>query len=140
MSELTPLLIGLVGTIIGAAPMVLVALINRGKTNAEGSSILSAAYVGLVKPQAEVIDRLKLELAEQTKQANEWQRKYNKSNSCAHKATAHFVAAKAVAKDFSNCSCSAWSRPCLFLKIAKRAQKRCARSDSPPKAAVKSSH
>lgn len=83
MSELTPLLIGLVGTIIGAAPMVLVALINRGKTQAEGSSILSAAYVGLVKPQAEVIDRLKLELAEQTKQANEWQRKYNRSNSCA---------------------------------------------------------
>lgn len=83
MSELTPLLIGLLGTIIGAAPMVLVALINRGKTNAEGSSILSAAYVGLVKPQAEVIDRLKLELTEQTRQANDWQRRYNRSNSCA---------------------------------------------------------
>lgn len=61
MVDLVPLLIGLVGTLIGAAPAVIVALINRKKTSAEGDNILSAAYVGLVDPMGKVIDRLKVE-------------------------------------------------------------------------------
>lgn len=61
MVDLVPLLIGLVGTLIGAAPAVIVALINRKKTSAEGVNILSAAYVGLVEPQGKIIDRLKAE-------------------------------------------------------------------------------
>lgn len=83
MTDLTPILIGLIGTLIGAAPSVVVALINRNKTNAEGSSILSAAYVGLVEPQGRVIDRLKKELDEKTTEADDWQNRYNRANGCA---------------------------------------------------------
>lgn len=61
MNDLVPLLIGLVGTLIGAAPAVIAAFINRKKTSAEGVNILSAAYVGLVEPQGRIIDRLKAE-------------------------------------------------------------------------------
>jgi len=63
MDEWTSVLIGLLGTLIGASPAVIIALLNRGKTQAEGAGILSAAYVGLVQPQGQVIDRLKSELA-----------------------------------------------------------------------------
>lgn len=83
MSDVIPLLIGLLGTIIGATPAIIVALINRNKTNAEGVNILSAAYAGLVQPQGQIIDRLKAELLESDRQFDDLMSRYSKLLSCA---------------------------------------------------------
>ncbi len=72
MSELTPLLIGLVGTVIGSLPMLISALANRGKTHVENDSVLVKTALDLLSVSKEQAD-----------EAEDWHRKFNKANACA---------------------------------------------------------
>lgn len=83
MSDLVPLLIGLIGTLIGASPMLIRELAGRRKASAEGTSVLVQTALNLLPAQGSMITELQARLAAAQADADDWHKKYTKANACA---------------------------------------------------------
>lgn len=62
LSTWGPLLIGLIGTLIGASPMLIKAIVDRRKTHVEGDSVLVQTALSLLPAQGDVIESLTKQL------------------------------------------------------------------------------